>query len=39
MLWALGSPDVLERLLNTRGWSRKRLAQHLGVLIRSTFVD
>jgi AcrR family transcriptional regulator len=38
MLFALISSDVVEALLEDRGWSRRRLADHLGRLFRSTFV-
>lgn len=37
MLWALISTDMIEGLLVERRWSRRRLAQHLAVLLRSTF--
>ena len=38
MLFALISTDLLERLLEERNWSRRRLARHLALLLRSTFV-
>ncbi|HEX8860540.1 MAG TPA: hypothetical protein VGC06_15905 [Actinomycetes bacterium] len=38
MLFALISSDVVEALLEDRGWSKRRLADHLGRLFRSTFV-
>jgi AcrR family transcriptional regulator len=38
MLWALISSDLIEGLLVDRGWSRERLAEHLALLFRSTFV-
>lgn len=38
MLFALISTDLLERLLRERRWSRRRLARHLALLLRSTFV-
>lgn len=38
MLWGLISTDMIERLLVDRRWSRKRLAEHLTVLLQSTFV-
>lgn len=38
MLWALMSLDMLERLTVDRRWSRKRYAEHLGLLFRRTFV-
>lgn len=37
MLWALISTDMIEGLLVERRWSRRRLAEHLAVLLRSTF--
>jgi hypothetical protein len=36
MLWALISTDV-EGLLVGRRWSQRRLAERLGLLLRSTF--
>jgi AcrR family transcriptional regulator len=38
MLWALISTDLLDRLLDERHWSQKRLAQHYSLLLHSTFV-
>ncbi|HEX4626814.1 MAG TPA: helix-turn-helix domain-containing protein [Solirubrobacteraceae bacterium] len=38
MLYALISSDVIERVLVDRGWSRRRLADQLALLFRSTFV-
>jgi AcrR family transcriptional regulator len=38
MLWALISTDMIEGLLVDRRWSRRRLAEHLALLLRSTFV-
>ncbi len=38
MLWGLISTDMIERLLVDRRWSRQRLAEHLTVLLQSTFV-
>jgi AcrR family transcriptional regulator len=38
MLWALMSWDVLEGLLVDRGWSRKRYAEAMALVLRSTFV-
>jgi AcrR family transcriptional regulator len=38
MLWALISTDLIEGLLVDRRWSRSRLADHLSVLLRATFV-
>ncbi|MGH9225010.1 MAG: TetR/AcrR family transcriptional regulator, partial [Acidimicrobiales bacterium] len=37
MLWALISTDMIEGLLVDRRWSQRRLGEHLGVLLRSTF--
>lgn len=39
MLFALTSSDVVEGLTVDRGWSGEQLARHLGVLLRSTFVE
>ena len=36
-LWALISTDMIEGLLVYRCWSQRRLAEHLGLLLRSTF--
>jgi AcrR family transcriptional regulator len=38
MLFALISSDVVEALMDDRGWSQRRLARQLGLLFRSTFV-
>ncbi|MFC7330864.1 TetR/AcrR family transcriptional regulator [Marinactinospora rubrisoli] len=38
MLWALISSDMIEALHTERGWSGDRLAEHLAVLLRRTFV-
>lgn len=38
MLWALMSFDVVEGLLVQRRWSQARLARHLRLLFRATFV-
>ena len=38
MLFALISSDMFEALLVDRRWSRRRLAEHLALLLRSTFV-
>ena len=38
MLFALISSDMIEALLVDRRWSRQRLAEHLTILLRSTFV-
>ena len=37
MMWALMSIDVLDRLLNERRWSRRRVAEHLADLFQVTF--
>jgi AcrR family transcriptional regulator len=37
MLWALISTDMIEGLIVDRHWSRRRLAEHLSVLVHSTF--
>jgi AcrR family transcriptional regulator len=39
MMWALMSLDVLDRLLNERRWSRRRVAEHLAALFHVTFVS
>lgn len=38
MLFGLISSDLIEALLNDRRWSQQRLADHLALLFRSTFV-
>jgi AcrR family transcriptional regulator len=38
MLFALISTDMIEALIVDRRWSRQRLAEHLALLLRSTFV-
>jgi AcrR family transcriptional regulator len=38
MLFALISSDMIEALIVDRRWSRQRLADHLALLFRSTFV-
>jgi AcrR family transcriptional regulator len=38
MLFALISSDMIEALIVDRRWSRRRLADHLALLFRSTFV-
>jgi hypothetical protein len=38
MLFALISSDMIEALIVDRRWSRRRLAKHLALLFRSTFV-
>lgn len=37
MLWALISTDMIDGLLADRGWSQRRLAESLGLLLRATF--
>jgi AcrR family transcriptional regulator len=39
MLFALISTDMIEALIVDRRWSRQRLADHLALLFRSTFID
>jgi AcrR family transcriptional regulator len=39
MLFALISSDVIEALIIDRRWSRRRLSEHLALLLRSTFVS
>ena len=38
MLFALISTDLLERLLDVRGWSRRRLTRQLAIFVRRAFV-
>lgn len=38
MIDALSTSDVIERLLVERGWSTRRFEEHLGLLLRSTFI-
>lgn len=38
MLFALISSDLVEALTLDRGWSRERLAEHLDLVFRSTFL-
>lgn len=38
MLFALISSDMIEALLVDRRWSKRRLAEHLALLLRSTFL-
>jgi hypothetical protein len=38
-LAVLVSLDIIEGLLVDRRWSRDRLAEHLDVLLRGTFVE
>lgn len=37
MLWSLISTDMIDGLLADRGWSQRRLAERLGLLLRATF--
>lgn len=37
MVWSLMSIDVLDRLLNQRGWSTQRIGKHLALLLVATF--
>ena len=37
MLFALVSSDMIEALISERQWSRRRLADHLALVLRSTF--
>jgi AcrR family transcriptional regulator len=39
MLFALISSDMVEALIVDRRWSRRRLAEHLALLLRSSFVS
>jgi AcrR family transcriptional regulator len=39
MLFALISSDMIEALIVDRRWSREKLAEHLALLFRSTFVQ
>lgn len=39
MIWSLMSPELLDRLMNERRWSPKRIGDHLGVLLVSTFAS
>jgi AcrR family transcriptional regulator len=38
MLYALSTSDVVESLIVDRRWSRRRFVEHLGALLKSTFV-
>ncbi|UYM06308.1 TetR/AcrR family transcriptional regulator [Solicola gregarius] len=38
MLYSLISTDLIEALTTDRGWSKQRLARHLGVTFRAAFV-
>lgn len=38
MIWALTSSEVIERLVVERRWSRRKLADHLGLVLRSALV-
>jgi AcrR family transcriptional regulator len=37
MIWALMSPDLLNRLMHERRWSPKRIGDHLAALLTSAF--
>ncbi len=37
MIWALMSPDLLDRLINERHWSPRRIGEQLAVMLTSTF--
>ncbi len=39
MIWALMSPDLLERLVLDRHWSPKSYGQHLATLLKATFIQ
>jgi AcrR family transcriptional regulator len=39
MLWALISTDMIDGLLNERGWREDQLAEHLALLFRSGFTS
>lgn len=38
MMWALMSIDLLDRLINERRWSGRRVADHLATLFQTVFV-
>ncbi|HEX6447138.1 MAG TPA: helix-turn-helix domain-containing protein [Streptosporangiales bacterium] len=38
MMYVLASSDVVEGLIVDRRWSQRRFAEHMGVLLESTFV-
>ena len=38
MLWSLMAPELLERLLRDRRWSRSCFGQHLSTMLQRTFV-
>jgi hypothetical protein len=38
MLFALTTSDVVEGLVVDRRWSRAKLAEHLALLLRATFL-
>jgi AcrR family transcriptional regulator len=38
LMWALMSPDLLDRLINERRWSSRAVAEHLDALFHKTFV-
>lgn len=39
MMWALMSIDVLDRLINERHWSHRRVAEHLAALFQAAFLS
>ena len=39
MIWSLMSPELLDRLMNKRRWSPRRIGDHLAVLLISTFAS
>jgi AcrR family transcriptional regulator len=39
MIWSLMSPELLDRLMNGRRWSPKRIGDHLASLLISTFAS
>lgn len=39
MIWALMSPDLLDRLLRGRRWSPRRIGDHLAALLTATFAN
>jgi AcrR family transcriptional regulator len=36
-MWALMSPDLLDRLVNERRWTQRNIAQHLEAMFHKTF--
>ncbi len=39
LMWALMSPDLLDRLINERHWTQHAIAQHLEALFHNTFAQ